>query len=455
MLVPALALFLLSADPSAAPVEEAAQPSAEEPPPAEPTPAATPEPPTGEPAPLTDQAAPASAVSAPEQPAPVAAGPHPTRFRGAIESLVASFPSGTPGGAQDIFLTPTPLLGFDGGDDFGFELGAELRLRVFDDQPLQTDGDYGHLVRRRDWDETSDFGQILRELRIGPEEGAFAIRAGPLLGHTLGHGHLVSRFANRDDPDYHPLGATAHLVLGPTRSEFLISDVLAFASRLLAAETSVDMGRVMSTDAGQFDRYHLAFSLAHDEGATGYRGPRLTMAHIDFDVALHRSAAARVFAYTGLGSRILVAAPDLGALIGITAEGAPGGVQLGGRAELRKQAGGFRHGAFGPGYELSRFSSEGLDGEPLAQVMLPDAFSGYAELSVASGPQEGAGSRIVFSAAAEYFSWSRLDTDASIALRLFDGKLITSGRMVVTGLGQRPRYLATAEARYRFAPAFY
>ena len=440
MLAPAFALWLLAADPAAAP----------------------PEVPVGQEAPQAP-AAPAPSAAPPES-AAAAVSPlpatHPTRFRGALESLVESFPSGAPDGdqpgKQDVFVTALPLLGFDGGDDFGFELGAELRLRLFDDPPAQKDRDYGHLLRREDWDETSDFGQILRELRIGPEDGAFSARAGPLLNQGLGHGHLVSRYSNRDNPNSHPAGVTAHLVLGPTRTEFLASDFL--SARIFAAEISLDMGHILSTDPGQVDRYHLAFSFAHDNGSSslvGFGTPPLTLLHTDFDVALYRAPEARVFALIGLGSRIFVPEAFLGAVIGITAEGSPGGTALGGKAELRKQYGGFRQGMFGAGYELSRYSAVGRNGVPLADDRLPDGFSGYAEFWVASGPAEGTDSRVSFSAAAEYFSWGRLDADATVALRLMDGKLLTSGRLVATGVGLQPRYLATGEARFRFASAFY
>jgi hypothetical protein len=449
VLASALALWILAADPVTAPPPAAPPPAPaqEAPPEVAPAPA---------PVPAVVDAAPAPAAAST---AAASTGAHPTRFRGALESLVMSFPSGAPDeagdpGKQDVFVTALPLLGFDGGDDFGFELGAELRLRLFDDPPAQKDRDYGRLIRREDWDETSDFGQILRELRIGPEEGVFSVRAGPMLNQSLGHGHLVSRYSNRDNPNYHPSGVFTHLVLGPTRTEFLASDFL--AARLFAAEISVDMGRILSSDAGQTDRYHLAFSFAHDNGATGFGTPPLTLLHTDFDAALYRGAEARVFAFIGMGSRIFVPEAFLGGNLGLSVEGTPAGTAIGGKAELRKQYGGFRQGMFGAGYELSRYSAVGRNGVPLADDRLGDGFSGYAEFWVASGPEEGTASRISFSSAGEYFSFDgRVDADATIAVRLMGGRLLTNGRLVVTGVGLQPRYLATGEARFRFASAFY
>src|SRR5258708_35762400 len=102
------------------------------------------------------------------------------QFHAALEGLAESFPSGTPVGAQDLFAIATPLMSIDAGDEFAFELGANLRLRVFDDPPLQRAGDIAGVLRGADWREPSDFGQILRELRIGGDDWPMYLRAGPL-----------------------------------------------------------------------------------------------------------------------------------------------------------------------------------------------------------------------------------------------------------------------------------
>ncbi|MBI3184316.1 MAG: hypothetical protein HYZ28_19455 [Myxococcales bacterium] len=380
----------------------------------------------------------------------------PTRFRGAVEAAAHSFPSGTPGGSQDLFARFTPLIGFDGGDDFGFELGASLSLRVFDDPPEQRESDYGKLIRRADWDQPSDFGQLLRELRLGREGASFSLRAGPALSYTLGHGHLLNRYSNRENPDYHPASASAELVLGPTRTEVFASDIL--GARLFAAELTADLGRILSGDEQRFDRYHASFSIAHDIGQAGYQAPPATLIHLDVDAALHRGEQAQVFAFLGLGSRLLVEAADLGAVAGLSASGRPGTLGLEGKLELRKQAGLFRQGLFGPSYELSRFAGLGFSGEPLARERLADSFSGYAELSVSSGPlemgPERAG-RLFLSLAAEYFASGRTDGDLELSLRALEGRATGTVRLSGVGMGVWPRYSASAEARYRFAPALY
>ncbi|MFZ5468276.1 MAG: hypothetical protein ACOZIN_02465 [Myxococcota bacterium] len=376
-------------------------------------------------------------------------------FRGALETLFQTFPSGTPGGQQDLFGHATPVLAFDGGEDFAFELGATLRLRVFDDPPEQRPNDYGQLLRREDWDQTSDYGQLIRELRIGKEDSAFSLWAGPAQGYTLGHGHLVARYSNRENTDYHPAAAGLSFTIGPTQTELFASDFL--GARLFAAEVDADMGRILGEDPAAFDRYHLSFSVAHDAGVAGGRAPPVTLMHFDFDAALHRAGAVQVFAFAGIGSRIFVPAADLGAVAGLSVDGATGPLRLGGKFEARKQGGGFRHGMFGPAYELARFAGTGLAGEPVASEQLPDAFSGYAEFRIASGGEAAPPAEpfVSFSAAGEYFSFGRTDADAALAMRILGGRGLATLRASVIGVGVRPRYALGGEGRFRFAPAFY
>src|SRR5690242_10926128 len=83
-------------------------------------------------------------------------------FRALLEVGPLSFPSGTRGGEQDLFGYAYPSLGVDGGEDFAFMLGAPLRFRLLDKEPKQKDQDYGAWLRREDWDERSDYGQVVR-----------------------------------------------------------------------------------------------------------------------------------------------------------------------------------------------------------------------------------------------------------------------------------------------------
>lgn len=396
----------------------------------------------------------AQTAEAAEAPAPVSSAGA-TRFRGAFELSLMTFPSGTSGGSQDLFSVATPLIAVTSGEDFAFELGAPLRLRVFDDPPEQRAQDHGGVLRSEDWDERSDFGQILRELRIGAEDGAFTLRAGALTFETLGAGHLVNRYSNRTNPNYHPAGARLRFFAGPIRTELLASDFL--AARLFAADVSFDLGDIFSDAEEQVGRYHAAVSLAHDEGDAGGLGPRASLLQVDLDAALYRTQTVQLFAVGGVGTRMFAGTPDVGALLGLAVESQPGGYQLGGKLEARKIGGNFRYGFFGPAYELARFAGVGLEGLPLADEPLQDGWSGYGEFSFATGLDATnlEATRLIVTASAEQFSFGRLDADAVFSLQTLNQALTTSARIIATGVNVAPRYLLGAEARYRFLPSLY
>jgi hypothetical protein len=334
-----------------------------------------------------------------------------------------------------------------------------LRLRVFDEPPLQRDEDFRGVLRGRDWDETSDFGQVLRRLRVGSEAGPVYVRAGRMELKTVGFGHLVSRYNNQLNPDYHPASAFAVAAIGPTRTELFASDIL--AGRIFAGEVSLDIGRTVSQDNVFWDRYHFALSAAHDFGRAGGASPAITLVHVDADAIIYRAEHVRVSGYAGGGTRLFGLEPEVGAVAGFAANGDVNNqmVTLGGRLEGRKQRGGFRHGMFGPAYELSRFSGVGFTFAPVARESLPDSFSGFGEFEVGYGPAAAMPEgplRLFASLAAEYFIWGRLDGDASISARFPGNKGSASVRFtMLDALGRAPRYQGTGEVRYRFTPVFY
>lgn len=377
-------------------------------------------------------------------------------FRGALELAAHTLPSGTPGGLQDLYVNVTPILAVDTGDAFGFELGGVLRLRAFDDSPAQRDTDYGGVLRGADWDERSDFGQVLRELWLGNEEWPVRLRAGPLRRVSLGRGLLVNRYSNQLNPDYHPAGGVVTVEAGPIHAQALASDVL--AARLFALQATADIGEWIGA-VEQRGRYHVGLSAGHDFGQAGGASPAITLLLLEGDAALYQGEAARLFAYGAVGSRLLTPDFAMGAALGLSADGNVGGTVLGGKLEGRKIGGGFRFGMFGPSYELGRFSDIGFTQTGVADARLPDGFSGYAEMQVELGnpgdldlSHQGA---VMISAAAEYFSWGRLDLDATVTGRLPRDVGTLTGRVSVAGLNELPRYQGSGEFRYRFAPSFY
>ncbi|RYZ35799.1 MAG: hypothetical protein EOO71_34150 [Myxococcaceae bacterium] len=373
-------------------------------------------------------------------------------FRALLEVGPLSFPSGTPGGEQDLFAYAYPSLGVDGGEDFAFMLGAPLRFRLLDNAPEQKDEDYGAWLRRQDWDERSDYGQVVRLLRIGDESGRFGLRVQPFLEESLGRGYLVNRYDNQLSPDYHPAGGTLSFAVGPARVELLASDVL--AARIFSGEFLLDLGRVLSGSENHFDRYLLRASVAHDFGEAGGVTPEATVASVGGEVAMYKGERLRSWVLVAGGARLNAGAQDLGGLLGVAFEGDFKGTQLSVTLQGRRQGGGFRFGFFGAGYELARFSAVGLSEEPQADQRVPKDFSGYIEMSVARGGGTDS-TEVVASGAVEYSAFGRADGDFSLSFSSPGDKTRGIVRAVVMGLGDRPRYSFAVEGRQRILPALY
>jgi hypothetical protein len=148
---------------------------------------------------------------------PPEAGPQ-VRIRGAAEAELALLPSGYGENGVDFFLSVRPVAGFGVSDVFSIELGPTFRLRVIDSPPDNRGSDYGGVLRRPDWDQLNDFGQILQSLKIGADSSPFTVRAGPVFKKTLGLGHLINRYSNQENLDYHPAAGDAVLAVGPIRA---------------------------------------------------------------------------------------------------------------------------------------------------------------------------------------------------------------------------------------------
>ncbi len=373
-------------------------------------------------------------------------------FGGQLEVGGLSLPSGPRGGGQDFFARVYPSLGLTHGDTFVLRLGANLRLRMVDEEPKRAD-DYSGGLRREDWDELSDLGQVVRMLRIGQEGRPFYLRIEPFSEETLGRGYLVSRYSNTLAPDYHPAGGTLTFVKGAVRAEILASDVL--AARIFAGEALLDIGRMANDDARHFDRYLVRLSAAHDAGRAGGTTPNLTLASVGGDIALYKGERLRAWALLGGGARFTQAhTPSFGGLLGVAFEGQmDSGTQLSVTVQGRKQGDRFRFGMFGPDYELGRFSGVGLSRTPIADEVLPSGFAGYLELSVAKGnPNE---LLLLGSLAAQYFGFGRADVDVSAGFELPGGRTRALARAVLTGLGDTPRYSVGLEVRQRLLNHFY
>jgi hypothetical protein len=119
------------------------------------------------------------------------------------------------------------------------------------------------------------------------------------------------------------------------------------------------------------------------------------------------------------------------------------------RGEARKQAGGFRHGFFGAQYELARVSGLGFASAPIADERLPDAFSIFGELRLRLAQT------VTVDGGVEVFTFGRTDFDSRLSVELLEKRLIAEARLGAMGLGQTPRWLATAGLRWRLFRSFY
>ncbi|MBL8923292.1 MAG: hypothetical protein JNJ54_30855 [Myxococcaceae bacterium] len=399
--------------------------------------------------------------------APPPLDPEPTvHLSAGAEGELGLLPSGSAENGVDLMFGFRPMVGMAVGDVFSIQLGPLIRLRVIDTPPLDRARDLGGVVRGQDWDRSGDFGELLQSLRIGTETSTFHLKAGPIHKKTLGLGHLLFRYSNRLNADARPSAATAVLSVSFLRFEVFASDI--FAGRLFAAEVTWDIGRSFSGDASAHGRFMLSLSGGHDFAVgtpAAVRGPVCqaeqpcepasvamlepsSLVHLDVSAVLLRSSTISLMLVAGLGARA-TASRDLGFLLGGAMDVRLSDVEVSLRAEGRKQAGAFRHGYFGPQYELARFSGIGFGFPALASEMLPDAFSVFGELRLRLLQL------ITVDGAVEAFTFGRTDFDTTLSVELLEKKLIAEARVGAVGLGQAPRWLLTAGLRWRLFTSFY
>jgi hypothetical protein len=91
------------------------------------------------------------------------------------------------GGRDEGFVQIEPTLIIDGGPGFGVSVGAPVRLRLWGD------GKGAGIVRWEDWDSLSDWGQLLRALKLGSDDAPLGVWLGALENYTLLSGHLVRK----------------------------------------------------------------------------------------------------------------------------------------------------------------------------------------------------------------------------------------------------------------------
>ncbi|WP_342379814.1 hypothetical protein NVS55_09810 [Myxococcus stipitatus] len=351
-------------------------------------------------------------------------------------------------GPDERFLLVEPRLEVHHPGLLSLNLVAPVRLRIRGDSAREG------LVRKEDWDELSDWGQVVCALTVGGDAPNF-IWVGTLDSYTMLSGHLVRRYNNHGNPDYHPAGVVLSGLLKPLYVEAFASDVL--GARLMGAEVSLDVEHLFVGSHPHPLRYRVALSAVHDWGRAGGTAEPMTLAHLDGTAVLvsHREGRGgfEFQAHAGWGGRPGTGGA-WGVVAGLGAEYMSSRTDLRARLEGRLQRGGFRQGAVGPDYELARFQVAGPNAVPQSEDSFPEGASVHGELIV-NWDAERLGvlgqRHLRLTIGTEVFSWGRVDVDGHVETQLFHRNLKVRAGGLAVGVGQRgARYVTSGEVRWRF-----
>jgi hypothetical protein len=343
-------------------------------------------------------------------------------------------------GQEESYAVLVPTVVVDGGAQWGVHLGASVLWRLWG-------GEAGAgRVRREDWDSLSDWGQLVRALKLGGDTSPVALWVGELEDYSLLSGHLVRRYSNRTHPDYHPAGAFLTSTLGPLYLEAFSSDVL--AARLMGAHAEVDLAHVLTGAPSEPGRYTLGLSAVRDWGNAGGQ-PML--AHVDGVAALVERPGFELHLLGGWGGRL--GEPGAwGAVAGVGVDALTASLDMKVRLEARRQRGGFRQGYFGPDFELARELS-------VAREPFPEGFSAYGEVEVEwDGVRLGSllQRHLLLSVGVEVFDWGRVEVAGRLGVQLAQRRLEVAVSGQVLGPGQPGAWhVYSGQVRWRFAGALY
>lgn len=324
----------------------------------------------------------------------------------------------------------------------------ELRLAA----PLRFDVEDSFHLWKRDWDDLSDAGRVLRKALLQVYDGAVRISLGHLAHTTFGHGTLVQGFIASLDPDVMPLGASARVQLGPIAFEAMVSDI--FGPEVFGGSLALEPASVFGVT---YDRLHLTGSLVADPRSPGVWREVETQADtswvilygIGLDWAIVRTERWQLAPYFDANFN----GKGYGFHAGLLADVVLRPLKLSLKAEWRWAKAPYAPDYFDLAYTIERRDYWSSSELPIAQALALDAadpeHSGKVELRLESGP---------LSATAVFAGLGKDLFNASIAVNAVAGDFEFSlfGALRHFKFGSNPdRSLGIAEARYRFLDYFY
>ncbi len=286
-------------------------------------------------------------------------GPLSPRAARAATPLIGYLEAGPELVGQEWFASLAPGLSYE-SEIVSLHLEAPLRLRMNPRLAAERGA-----LRTADFDELSDAGRVLRKLDLTLAERRVVIHLGELAHESLGHGTILSGYANSLDPARLPVGALARVVAGAMALDLICSDLL--APGLLGGSLTLEplsLGKELN------DRLHLASTALFDRGAPASPASAPVLVYgVGMDVAAYRSQMLTVAPYLDANGR----GNGFGLHAGLLADLRLGPVELSAKGEWRRSKTPYQPEYFDVGYLYERFDAERFLDADGASVPVPKA----------------------------------------------------------------------------------
>ena len=308
-------------------------------------------------------------------------------------------PGDPPRPGCDFFLTLNLRLNFD-TDNWGLGVALPLRIRLTDKNGRRAD-DIGGFLRKRDWDEFSDFLKVLRYVYVGQRDkkGPYYVRVGELSGLSMGHGTIVHRYSNGLDIDKFRIGTNAAVNIGAFGGEVAIGDVSRIDQPILAGyrftvrplELALGdgliwdrlvVGHSLITDpTAPYELQRNGSQLAQDDDGAFIATRERALAIVGFDLGIEvlQGPLLKIEPYIDLNKMNIVDRGwglHMGVLWGINVPVLIDDLVLDLRTEYRRVSSDYIGPYFNAFYELERFSVLSSNGVPKVRLLKDSSGSG-------------------------------------------------------------------------------